>query len=116
MKMFLTRMGRNSKLIVTGDITQIDLPRRTDSGLVQIQEVLKGIQGIAFVYFDKGDVVRHRLVAEIIDAYERFGQRQEARNEARYEARRESVANGNQQEKETASETPSALPDPAIVN
>lgn len=116
MKMFLTRMGRNSKLIVTGDITQIDLPRRTDSGLVQIQEVLKGIQGIAFVYFDKGDVVRHRLVAEIIDAYERFGQRQEARNEARYEARKESAANGSQQEKETSSELTSALPDPAIVN
>lgn len=85
MKMFLTRMGRNSKLIITGDITQIDLPRRSDSGLVQIQEVLKGIQGIAFVYFDKGDVVRHRLVAEIIDAYERYGQRQDARFEQKFE-------------------------------
>lgn len=85
MKMFLTRMGRNSKLIITGDITQIDLPRRSDSGLVQIQEVLKGIQGIAFVYFDKGDVVRHRLVAEIIDAYERYGQRQEGRFEQKGE-------------------------------
>jgi phosphate starvation-inducible PhoH-like protein len=72
MKMFLTRMGRNSKLIITGDITQIDLPRRSDSGLVQVQNILKGISGIAFVYFDKSDVVRHRLVAEIIEAYERF--------------------------------------------
>lgn len=89
MKMFLTRMGRNSKLIITGDITQIDLPRRSDSGLVQIQEVLKGIQGIAFVYFDKGDVVRHRLVAEIIDAYERYGQRQEARFEQKGEQKNE---------------------------
>lgn len=114
MKMFLTRMGRNSKLIITGDITQIDLPRRIDSGLVQIQEVLKGIQGIAFVYFDKGDVVRHRLVAEIIDAYERFGQKQEARNEARYEAKKDSAHNGGRQE--TASENPSTLSDAATVN
>jgi phosphate starvation-inducible protein PhoH len=78
MKMFLTRMGRNSKLIITGDVTQIDLPRRTESGLVQIQEVLRGIQGIAFVYFEKSDVVRHKLVADIIDAYERYGVKQEA--------------------------------------
>jgi phosphate starvation-inducible PhoH-like protein len=82
MKMFLTRMGKNSKLIVTGDITQIDLPRRADSGLIQIQDILKGIQGIEFVYFDKGDVVRHRLVAEIIDAYEKHSSRQEALREA----------------------------------
>ncbi len=82
MKMFLTRMGKNSKLIVTGDITQIDLPRRSESGLIQIQDVLKGIQGIEFVYFDKGDVVRHRLVAEIIDAYEKYSVRQEHLREA----------------------------------
>lgn len=72
MKMFLTRMGRNSKLIITGDVTQIDLPRKAESGLVQIQHVLDTVQGIAFVYFEKADVVRHRLVAEIIDAYEKF--------------------------------------------
>ncbi len=77
MKMFLTRMGRNSKLIITGDVTQTDLPRRSDSGLVQIQDVLQNIQGISFVYFDKGDVVRHRLVAEIIDAYEKFEAKRE---------------------------------------
>jgi phosphate starvation-inducible PhoH-like protein len=82
MKMFLTRMGKNSKLIVTGDITQIDLQRRSDSGLIQIQDVLKNIQGIEFVYFDKGDVVRHRLVAEIIDAYERHATRIDALREA----------------------------------
>lgn len=82
MKMFLTRMGKNSKLIVTGDITQIDLPRHADSGLIQIQEILKGIQGIEFVYFDKGDVVRHRLVADIIDAYEKHSARKEAFREA----------------------------------
>lgn len=115
MKMFLTRMGRNSKLIITGDITQIDLPRRTDSGLVQIQEVLKGIQGIAFVYFDKGDVVRHRLVAEIIDAYERYGQRQEERREARFEAKKEQTANGGHQEN-AAVEGTSTLTDSTPMN
>jgi len=72
MKMFLTRLGTNSRAIITGDITQIDLPQKTTSGLVQIQEVLKEIQGVAFVYLDRSDVVRHRLVKEIIDAYDRY--------------------------------------------
>lgn len=72
MKMFLTRLGRGSKMIITGDTTQIDLPSRATSGLVQIQKVLKNIDGISFVYFDKSDVVRHPLVAKIIDAYEVF--------------------------------------------
>ena len=71
MKMFLTRLGKNSKAIVTGDITQTDLPSSTVSGLVHIQSILKGIEGISFVYFDKSDVVRHKLVAAIIDAYEK---------------------------------------------
>lgn len=73
MKMFLTRLGEHSRSIVTGDITQIDLPQKTTSGLVQIQDVLKQIQGVSFVYLDKNDVVRHRLVKDIIDAYSRFG-------------------------------------------
>jgi phosphate starvation-inducible PhoH-like protein len=72
MKMFLTRLGPNSRAIVTGDITQIDLPNRMSSGLVQIQEVLRGVEGIGFVYLDRNDVVRHRLVKDIIDAYEKF--------------------------------------------
>ena len=72
MKMFLTRLGPNSRAIVTGDITQIDLPNRLGSGLVQIQEVLRGVEGIGFVYLDRNDVVRHRLVKDIIDAYEKF--------------------------------------------
>ena len=72
MKMFLTRLGTNSRAIITGDVTQIDLPTKTTSGLVQIQEILKKIQGITFCYFDKNDVVRHRLVKDIIDAYERY--------------------------------------------
>ncbi len=72
MKMFLTRLGANSKAIITGDITQIDLPTKTPSGLVQVQEILSNVDGVAFVYFDKTDVVRHRLVKDIIDAYEKF--------------------------------------------
>ncbi len=72
MKMFLTRLGTNARAIITGDITQIDLPQKTTSGLVQIQEVLKEIQGVAFVYLDRNDVVRHRLVKDIIDAYDRY--------------------------------------------
>jgi phosphate starvation-inducible protein PhoH and related proteins len=69
MKMFLTRLGVNSKTVVTGDKTQIDLPRREESGLVQVERVLPGIEGIAFCYLDETDVVRHRLVREIIRAY-----------------------------------------------
>lgn len=76
MKMFLTRLGNNSKAIVTGDITQIDLPSNATSGLVQIQDILKMIEGIDFVYFDKNDVVRHRLVREIIEAYGNFGSKE----------------------------------------
>lgn len=72
MKMFLTRLGVNSKAIITGDITQIDLPERTVSGLIQIQDVLRDIDGIGFVYLDKSDVVRHHLVKKIIQAYEIF--------------------------------------------
>jgi phosphate starvation-inducible protein PhoH and related proteins len=69
MKMFLTRLGLNSKAVITGDKTQIDLPRRQDSGLIQIEGVLKGIEGIAFVYMQPADVLRHRLVKDIIRAY-----------------------------------------------
>ncbi|HOJ19167.1 MAG: PhoH family protein [Ignavibacteriales bacterium] len=70
MKMFLTRLGVNSKAIITGDITQIDLPAKQVSGLVKAQEILKNIKGVGFVYMDKRDVVRHKLVKDIIDAYE----------------------------------------------
>jgi phosphate starvation-inducible PhoH-like protein len=70
LKMFLTRLGFHSKVVVTGDITQIDLERGR-SGLVEVQHILKGIEGISFIYLDKGDVVRHHLVRRIIEAYER---------------------------------------------
>lgn len=72
MKMFLTRLGANSKAIITGDITQIDLPATTVSGLVQIREILQEIDGVRFCYFDRNDVVRHKLVKDIIDAYDKY--------------------------------------------
>jgi phosphate starvation-inducible PhoH-like protein len=72
MKMFLTRLGFGSKAVITGDITQVDLPEHKISGLIEIQGVLKGIEGIEFVYFSEKDVVRHPLVQDIIKAYERM--------------------------------------------
>jgi len=69
MKMFLTRLGVNSKIVITGDKTQVDLPKREESGLMQIERILHGIEGIKFHYFTDADVVRHRLVRDIIRAY-----------------------------------------------
>ncbi len=71
LKMFLTRMGCDAKFIVTGDATQIDLPRKSDSGLMRGMEILKGIKGISFIHFDKGDIVRHPLVTRIVDAFDK---------------------------------------------
>ena len=78
MKMFLTRIGFDSQAVITGDITQIDLPGEKKSGLVQAQRILAQIPGISFCTFDKGDVVRHHLVQEIIRAYERAGRTRKA--------------------------------------
>jgi len=78
MKMFLTRLGINSKAIITGDVTQIDLPDSQDSGLLQIQSILTDIEGIDFVYLSDHDVVRHRLVREIIKAYNSYENKQNA--------------------------------------
>jgi len=75
MKMFLTRLGLGSKAVITGDITQIDLPENKPSGLVEAIELLQGVQGIRMVYFTKRDVVRHKLVQDIIEAYERAEKR-----------------------------------------
>ncbi|MEN9791897.1 MAG: hypothetical protein RLZZ63_1555 [Gemmatimonadota bacterium] len=69
MKMFLTRLGVNSRAVITGDKTQVDLPKREESGLLQVERILQGIEGIAFHYFTEVDVVRHRLVREIVSAY-----------------------------------------------
>ena len=71
LKMFLTRMGKNAKFIVTGDITQIDLPYNVPSGLIQGMKILENIEGIGFVYFDEKDIIRHRLVKDIVKAYEK---------------------------------------------
>jgi len=72
MKMVLTRLGFNSRMVITGDITQVDLPSGRASGLIEIQEVLKAIKGIQFVYFSERDVVRHELVSEIVRAYDEW--------------------------------------------
>ena len=91
MKMFLTRLGFYSKAVVTGDVTQIDLPSRRESGLIQIQRILQGVKGIDFVYFSERDVVRHPLVQEIIKAYDRHGnEAEEAAAQPQGEAARSS--------------------------
>ena len=78
MKMFLTRLGFNSRMVITGDITQVDLPSTRASGLIEIQSVLKHVAGIRFVYFTEKDVVRHELVSEIVRAYDEWNRRREA--------------------------------------
>jgi phosphate starvation-inducible PhoH-like protein len=72
MKMFLTRLGFSSKAVITGDVTQTDLPQGKMSGLIEARNILEGIKGLGFVYFSREDVVRHPLVQEIIDAYEKM--------------------------------------------
>jgi phosphate starvation-inducible PhoH-like protein len=73
MKMFLTRLGFGSKAVITGDITQIDLPTARQSGLVEALKVIKAVDGISFIHFDDKDVVRHPLVQQIVKAYEAYG-------------------------------------------
>jgi phosphate starvation-inducible PhoH-like protein len=77
LKMFLTRMGLNTKYVITGDVTQIDLPRHQQSGLIFATKILKGIDGIATIYFDNSDIVRHRLVKEIVMAFDRYEEKRE---------------------------------------
>jgi phosphate starvation-inducible PhoH-like protein len=102
MKMFLTRLGFGAKMIVTGDITQIDLPRGERSGLVNVRDVLASIPDIAFVYFDSQDVVRHRLVQDIVSAYKEHAERQQPSRKAAPHAPvdtwRNSRASGSQAE------------------
>ena len=71
-RMFLTRMGWNTKMIITGDMTQIDLPRSQKSGLVEALEILRGVEGIGIVELNRKDIVRHKLVTRIVNAYEKF--------------------------------------------
>ena len=89
MKMCLTRLGTHSKAIITGDTTQIDLPRKSDSGLAEAPKLLADIPGISFVYLDKSDVVRHRLVRDIIDAYEKRAREKMPAEERRHTERRQ---------------------------
>jgi phosphate starvation-inducible PhoH-like protein len=89
LKMFLTRMGLNTKFIVTGDVTQIDLPRRSDSGLLQAMRILRGIDDISVVEFDQNDIVRHKLVRDIVAAYEKYQVELEAKREAQKEEKNE---------------------------
>jgi phosphate starvation-inducible PhoH-like protein len=79
MKMFLTRMGFGSKIVVTGDITQIDLPAGKNSGLVEATKILKGIKGLDIVYLSEKDVVRHHLVQKIVLAYDRYNAKKKDR-------------------------------------
>ena len=81
-KMFLTRMGWNTKMIVTGDRTQIDLPPSQKSGLIEAQRILKDVSGIAFIEMDKRDIVRHKLVTRIVEAYEQESKQHRAADEA----------------------------------
>ena len=83
MKMFLTRMGVGSKVVVTGDVTQIDLPPTATSGLVQAMQILKGVKGIGKVEFEKKDIVRHKLVQRIVEAYDKFDSRQPRKSGSR---------------------------------
>ena len=82
-KMFLTRLGMNAKMIITGDVTQIDLPPTATSGLVQAMQILKGVKGIGKVEFDKKDIVRHKLVQRIVEAYDKFDEKKKAETAAK---------------------------------
>ena len=96
MRMFLTRLGFGSKIVVTGDVTQVDLPGGTTSGLRVIEDVLTGIDDVHFAHLDSSDVVRHRLVSDIVDAYGRYDAAAERRR-AEAKKRREARAGGEGQ-------------------
>lgn len=82
-KMFLTRMGTNTKMIITGDLTQIDLPQHQNSGLLHAQRILNGVPGIGFVTLNKKDIVRHKLVTRIVEAYEKYEKQMTEKNETK---------------------------------
>ena len=98
-KMFLTRMGRNAKFIVTGDVTQIDLPRKSDSGLTQAMDTLRDITGIGMVEFDKRDIVRHPLVKYIVDAFDKRAAAEEKAEKVRKEESEEKDEKSEKTEK-----------------
>lgn len=88
-KMFLTRMGMNTKMIITGDMTQIDLPSSQTSGLVQAMKILKGVKGISFIELNKKDIVRHKLVTRIVEAYEKFEEKVKSEKAEKAKAEKE---------------------------
>ena len=111
MKMILTRQGFNSKMVVNGDITQIDLPSGKRSGLIHALDVLKGVEGISFVQFDERDVVRHSLVQRIVKAYERYNETFGVDRQLALKLAEPGVENGNGETKSEsfAAETPSQI-------
>ena len=90
-KMFLTRLGTNAKMIITGDVTQIDLPASVTSGLIQSMQVLKGVKGIGRVEFDKKDIVRHKLVQRIVEAYDKFDHKRKVEKDKEKEKQKDST-------------------------
>lgn len=93
-KMFLTRLGLGARMIVTGDMSQVDLPHNVTSGLVQAQRILRGIPGISTIEFDKQDIVRHRLVQRIVEAYDRYEEKRRIRRENKAEEKAEEGTQG----------------------
>jgi phosphate starvation-inducible protein PhoH and related proteins len=104
MKMFLTRLGYGSKAVITGDVTQVDLPSGRASGLMEVQKVLRGVEGIAFCAFSEVDVVRHPLVQEVVRAYDVFDAERKALKEKAKEERRALSARDDRDEPERGSE------------
>ena len=97
-KMFLTRMGMNTKMVVTGDMTQIDLPASQTSGLIQAMRILKGIKGISFIELNKKDIVRHKLVTRIVEAYEKYEEKEKAEQTEKRATRRTNKTDKEQSE------------------
>lgn len=99
-RMFLTRMGWNTKMIITGDMTQIDLPKECKSGLKEALKILKGVEGISVIELTKKDIVRHQLVTRIVNAYEAYDKRQEEEHRKRVEKQRRDSLENNDDEQE----------------
>ena len=114
MKMFLTRLGYGSKAVITGDVTQVDLPTGTRSGLKEAQHILRDIDGIKFALFTEKDVVRHRLVQDVIAAYERAQEAQELRNQESRELRRSRLQARSDRRHQRHSPEPESDRDPAL--
>jgi phosphate starvation-inducible PhoH-like protein len=114
MKMFLTRLGYGSKAVVTGDVTQVDLPSGRGSGLVEVQKVLRGVEGVSFCFFSEVDVVRHPLVQEVVRAYDLFEADRRARVEAAKSERQEPVR-GEKRDRSEVEGPGSGAPRPAAA-